>query len=695
MKEPFLRAFFASVAVALAVPALAIGSSSSKPRVLVVDFPLEVNPVTANYLDHQIHHAQDKGYNAVVIKLDTPGGLSDSMRTIVKNELSSKIPVIVYVAPQRARARPPPASGSVRRPTSWRWRRRPTSALRPRSSRTARTSAATSGARSINDAAASLRGLAQVPRTKPALGRPRRSRKGANITADQALRLNVIDDIAPSLPVLLDKIDGKKTVGKDFVLHTAGAQIDEVHPGFFTRFLNALIDPNILPLLFLAGLAGIGFEIFHPGVVLPGALGAVALVTALFGFAVLPISWAGLALILLGVALLVIDAHVASHGALTVSGLIALVVGCLMLFHNAPPPYNDVNAPLIIAFAVGLGVLWAFAIAKGIQIRAKPGSGRRAHDGRRGRRGPARRPRVRQRRALARPLGGRLAASAGSERPRLRGRSRAPAGGGARCSGVGSSPDERALIVLGITLLIVLLFVIGALKVAREYERGIIFRLGRLLPQPKGPGLFILIPIVDRMVKVDLRTITLNVPPQDVITKDNVPVRVNAVAYFRIVGPSDAVVQVENYLAATSQIAQTTLRSVLGQHLLDELLSERDKINSILQGIIDEATSPWGIKVSIVEIKDVEIPSSMQRAMARQAEAERERRAKIISSEGEFQASERLKDAALVLEKHPTALQLRYLQTLIEISGTPSTTIVFPAPIDLLKPFLEQPNEDS
>ena len=182
----------------------------------------------------------------------------------------------------------------------------------------------------------------------------------------------MIDDIAPSLPVLLDKIDGKKTVGKDFVLHTAGAQIDEVHPGFFTRFLNALIDPNILPLLFLAGLAGIGFEIFHPGVVLPGALGAVALVTALFGFAVLPISWAGLALILLGVAFLVIDAHVASHGALTVSGLIALVVGCLMLFHNAPPPYNDVNAPLIIAFAVGLGVLWAFAIAKGIQIRRSP-----------------------------------------------------------------------------------------------------------------------------------------------------------------------------------------------------------------------------------------------------------------------------------------------------------------------------------
>jgi regulator of protease activity HflC (stomatin/prohibitin superfamily) len=252
-----------------------------------------------------------------------------------------------------------------------------------------------------------------------------------------------------------------------------------------------------------------------------------------------------------------------------------------------------------------------------------------------------------------------------------------------------------AVVILGITLLVVLLFVVGALKVAREYERGIIFRLGRLLPEPKGPGLFILIPIVDRMVKVDLRTITLNVPPQDVITKDNVPVRVNAVAYFRIVGPSDAVVQIENYMVATSQIAQTTLRSVLGQHLLDELLSERDKINSILQEIIDQTTSPWGIKVSIVEIKDVEIPSSMQRAMARQAEAERERRAKIINSEGEFQAAERLKDAALVLEEHPISLQLRYLQTLIEISGSASTTIVFPAPLDLLKPFLERPDKSS
>jgi len=236
-----------------------------------------------------------------------------------------------------------------------------------------------------------------------------------------------------------------------------------------------------------------------------------------------------------------------------------------------------------------------------------------------------------------------------------------------------------ALIIIIVLAFLLVIFLISAIKVAREYERGIIFRLGRLLPEPKGPGLFILIPIVDRMVRVDLRTITLNIPPQEVITKDNVPVRVNAVAYFRIVEPKAAIVQVENFMVATSQIAQTTLRSVLGQHQLDELLAEREKINAILQGIIDE-------------VKDVEIPAGMQRAMARQAEAERERRAKVINAEGEFQASERLKDAAVVIADHPIALQLRYLQTLLELGGSQSTTIVFPAPIDLLSPFLEKKN---
>src|SRR5947207_7751806 len=249
-----------------------------------------------------------------------------------------------------------------------------------------------------------------------------------------------------------------------------------------------------------------------------------------------------------------------------------------------------------------------------------------------------------------------------------------------------------ALIAIAAVVVIVLFLVSAAIRIAREYERGVIFRLGRLHSPPKGPGLFFLIPVVDKMVRVDLRTVTLNVPPQEVITKDNVPVRVNAVAYFRIIEPEKAIVQIENFMVATSQIAQTTLRSVLGQHQLDELLAEREKINAILQGIIDEATSPWGIKVSIVEVKDVEIPSGMQRAMPRQAEAERERRAKVSNAQGEFQASERLKDAAMVMADTPIALQLRYLQTLLELGSSQATTIVFPAPIDLISPFLEKQN---
>jgi regulator of protease activity HflC (stomatin/prohibitin superfamily) len=252
-----------------------------------------------------------------------------------------------------------------------------------------------------------------------------------------------------------------------------------------------------------------------------------------------------------------------------------------------------------------------------------------------------------------------------------------------------------ALIALAAILVIVLIVVSAAVKVAREYERGVIFRLGRLLSPPKGPGLFLLIPIVDKMVRVDLRTVTLNVPPQEVITKDNVPVRVNAVAYFRIIDPEKAIVQIENFMVATSQIAQTTLRSVLGQHVLDELLSEREKINEILQRIIDEATAPWGIKVSIVEVKDVEIPGGMQRAMARQAEAEREPRAKVINAEGEFQASERLREAAQVMSTQPIALQLRSLQTLLELGASQSNTIIFPVPLDLINSFIARRNEGS
>jgi regulator of protease activity HflC (stomatin/prohibitin superfamily) len=248
-----------------------------------------------------------------------------------------------------------------------------------------------------------------------------------------------------------------------------------------------------------------------------------------------------------------------------------------------------------------------------------------------------------------------------------------------------------AFIALVVVVVVVASFLYSAVKVVKEYERGVIFRLGRVQGGPKGPGLFLLLPLVDRMVKIDLRTVTMDVPPQDVITRDNVPARVNAVIYFRVVDPNRSVIEVENHVLATSQISQTTLRSVLGQKDLDELLTNREEINEELQRIIDEQTDPWGVKVSVVEVKDVEIPQQMQRAMARQAESERERRAKIIAAEGEYQASERLRQAADRLES-PTALQLRLFQTMGEIAVNQNSTIILPVPIDLFKPFLESQN---
>jgi regulator of protease activity HflC (stomatin/prohibitin superfamily) len=241
-------------------------------------------------------------------------------------------------------------------------------------------------------------------------------------------------------------------------------------------------------------------------------------------------------------------------------------------------------------------------------------------------------------------------------------------------------------VVVAVVFAVIILS--NAIRILPEYERGVIFRLGRLIGL-KGPGIVFLIPIVDRIVKVSLRTVVMDIPPQDIITRDNVSIKVNAVVYFRVIDPRKAIVEVENFLFATSQLSQTTLRSILGQSALDELLSERDKINSELQKIMDLHTEPWGIKISNVEVKQIDLPAEMQRAMAKQAEAERERRAKVIHAEGEFQASQRLADAAGIIEQHPIALQLRYLQTLTEIASEKNSTTIFPVPIDLIAPFLE------
>jgi regulator of protease activity HflC (stomatin/prohibitin superfamily) len=266
------------------------------------------------------------------------------------------------------------------------------------------------------------------------------------------------------------------------------------------------------------------------------------------------------------------------------------------------------------------------------------------------------------------------------------------------CDGLGPTKPESkpepedvampALIFPGILLLFAIIILANALRILREYERGVIFRLGRYVGT-RGPGLIVLVPFIERMVKVSLRMVAMDIPPQDVITRDNVTVRVNAVLYFRVLSPRKSIIEVEDFLFATSQLAQTTLRSVVGQAELDEILSERDRLNTRVQSILDEATDPWGIKVVTVEMKDVDLPIEMQRAMAKQAEAERERRAKVIHAQGEFEASKQLSAAAQVIEEHPMALQLRYLQSLTEIAAEHNSTTIFPLPIDLLKPFLE------
>jgi membrane-bound serine protease (ClpP class) len=367
VKGHVLRALFGPLAVALVLAASA--NAASRPRVLAIRFSLEINPVTQDYVNHQLDRAQKDHYDAAVILLDTPGGLSSSMESIYKKELASKIPVIVYIAPKGAAA----ASAGVFVSEA-----ADVLAMAPDTNIGSSTPIDQSGGnlgsdlrrKVINHFAAKLRALA-ADHGRNAAWADKAVRKASNLTEKQALRIHVIDVLAPDLPTLLNKIDGRVTIPNHYKLHTANAQITYVGPSFFTRLLNTLIDPNLITLLFLAGIAGIAYEVFHPGVVLPGALGAVALVTALFGFSVLPISWAGLSLLVLGIALLVIDAHVTSHGALTVSGLIAFVIGALMLFRNAPAPYHA-NAWLIASIAVVIGSAWAFAMTKAIQVRRSP-----------------------------------------------------------------------------------------------------------------------------------------------------------------------------------------------------------------------------------------------------------------------------------------------------------------------------------
>jgi membrane-bound serine protease (ClpP class) len=337
--------------------------------VLAIHFDTDVNPVTQDWLNHELDTAQNGGYAAAVIVLDTPGGLEDSMRKIVQKELSLRVPVIVYVSPGGARA----ASAGV-----WISQAADVLAMAPNTNIGSSTPIQGNGQnigsdlrrKEINDAAASLRGLA-ASHGRNAKWADSAVRVASNLTDDEALHRHVIDLVSPSLPALLRTVDGRVTKPRKLTLHTAGAQIVAVSPGFFTRLLNTLIDPNVISLLFLAGIVGLGFELFHPGVVIPGAFGAICMLVALFGFSVLPVSWGGVVLVLLGVALLLIDLHVTSHGALTLSGLAALVLGLVTLFHNAPAPYHT-SVWLVGGIALAVGSFWAFALTKALAVRRRP-----------------------------------------------------------------------------------------------------------------------------------------------------------------------------------------------------------------------------------------------------------------------------------------------------------------------------------
>jgi membrane-bound serine protease (ClpP class) len=360
------RLLLAGFLLLLAVPPPAV---AAPPRVLAIHFSQDVNPVTQDWLNGELGHAESHGYSAAVIVLDTPGGLEESMRKIVQKELSLKIPVIVYVSPQGARA----ASAGV-----WISEAADVLAMAPATNIGSSTPIQGSGSnigsdlrrKVVNDAAASLRGLAKT-HGRNAQWADSAVRKASNLTAAEALRMNVIDLVSPSLPALLRTIDGRVTTPRHLTVHTAGAQVVDVKPGFFTRFLSTLIDPNIVSLLFLAGLAGLGFELFHPGVVVPGAFGAICMVCALFGFSVLPLSWGGLMLVLLGAALLVIDAHVTSHGALTLSGLVAMAIGLVTLFHDKGTPYHT-NVWAVVTVTALVGGFWAFAVGKSVTARRAP-----------------------------------------------------------------------------------------------------------------------------------------------------------------------------------------------------------------------------------------------------------------------------------------------------------------------------------
>lgn len=696
---------------------LATERAGAATRAVVVDIDGPIGPAMADYVEEALDEATDREAALVVLRMDTPGGLDRSMRRIIRAVLDSSMPVIGFVAPSGARAASagtyilyathvaamapgtnlgaatpveigggllprPDSDGGDDAPVTG----EPGAESVPGDARTRKM---------VNDAAAYLRSLADL-RGRNADWAEKAVREGVSLTAQEALEAGVVDVIADDVEDLLVKVDGRSVNigGTVRTLETRDAVVEQMAPGWQTRLLAVLTNPNVAFILMLVGIYGLIFEMANPGAVVPGVIGAISLVLGLYALNILPVNHAGLGLLLLGIAFMVAEAFVPSFGILGFGGIVAFVVGATMLFDTDTPAFT-LSIWVIGSATAVTAVLLLIVVAYIVKTARRPvvtgldqmigstgevddWSGHEGHvlvGGERWRAtaersfSPGAKVKVVQ-------VDGLVVKVEADPAPGRDDINRTP------WLDVETDMILNGILVVALAALIIAFFA-TAIHILREYERGVVFTLGRFT-RVAGPGFVILIPVIQKMVRVDLRIRVEDVPTQDVISHDNVSVQVNAVIYFRVVDAARAILQVEDFLQATSQLAQTTLRSVLGKHELDEMLAERDRLNNDIQEILDRQTDAWGVKVNNVEIKHVDLDTSMIRAIAKQAEAERVRRARIINAEGEQQAAEKLVEAAQMLGTAPQALQLRYLTALQDIAGDKSSTIVFPLPIDML-----------
>ena len=633
----------------------------------------------------------------VVLVLRTPGGLVDSTRDINTSIIEAETPVVVYVGPSGARAASAGFLITIAADVAAMAPGTHIGAAHPVSG-TGEAMDDTAAEKAASDVAAYARSLATQRRRNVRLAE-RAVTNSESFTETEALEADppLIDLVADDLDSLLEALDGRVVTrwdGSTQVLRTAGAPIEHIEMNWRQRLLSAIAHPQIAVLLFSLGTLGLTIELWTPGAVLPGVAGGICLLLAFFAFQIMPINYVGLLLVVFGLVLLILEMVTAAFGVLAAGGVISMIFGLAMLI-DSPAPELQLGWPFILSTMLALAAIVGFLARLSLRAQRRPAvtgragmldeSGEVIDDV-----GPGVGGRVSTHgeiwSAIAPDPAGNTRAGGGHRRDDSDGVARAPCRSGPGARSAHMSP----ILIFAV---VVALYLANSVKILNEYERGVIFRLGKLLPRPKGPGVVLVFAPIDRMVRVGLRTIVMDVPPQDIITRDNVSVKVNAVLYFRVMDPAKAIVEVESFTYATSQLAQTTLRSVLGQVELDDLLSERERLNQDLQRLLDQQTDPWGIKIAAVEVKHVDLPENMQRAMARQAEAEREKRAKIIHAEGEFNASERLSQAADIMGGQPLAITLRYLQTLTEIAGEKNSTIVFPLPIELLN--LLQPKKSA